>query len=58
MATIRATDERDLWRADLDAFLETLDTEDAKDAKRAELLARQKTSAGRGKKASGDTNVF
>ena len=46
MAVIQGTDERDLWRRDLDALLETLDTEDAKMDKRASLLAKQKTAAG------------
>jgi hypothetical protein len=46
VAVIQGTDERDLWRRDLDALLETLDTEDAKMDKRASLLAKQKTAAG------------
>jgi hypothetical protein len=46
VAVIQGTDERDLWRRDLDALLETLDAEDAKMDKRASLLAKQKTAAG------------
>jgi hypothetical protein len=46
VAVIQGTDERDLWRRDLDALLETLDAEDAKMDTRASLLAKQKTAAG------------
>lgn len=53
VAVIRATDERELWHADLDALLEALDVEDAKMDKRAALLAKQKTAAGGARKVRG-----
>lgn len=42
---IKATEERDLWRADLNALLEALDVEDTKMDRRASLLAKQKSGA-------------
>lgn len=41
----------------MDVFLETMDTEDAQEAKRAKLLAREKTSAGRGEKVGNATSA-
>ena len=49
VAALAARDPRDLWAADLDAFLAALDAEEAAEAgRRDELVRQQKQSRGGG----------
>lgn len=53
VALLAARDPRDLWAADLDAFLAALDAEEAVEAgRREELVRQQKQSRGGGAKVA------